>query len=276
MFQQTLGRAERIVPGRRLLTVITRSHRSWALPQLRPLRPENILIQPENRDTAPGMLLPAMVIATRDPQATIAFLPSDHFIREEARFLDRVREAAALVGASPDLLVLLGMTPEGPEIDYGWIEPGERLGSRDDPSLFSIRRFWEKPDAATATALFAAGRLWNSFVLIGKVRQLLRLFRSHLPDLYHRFAEQGDRLGRSLPEGDLDRLYRNLPRINVSRDLLTRVPDRLAVLRVSGILWSDWGTEERIFATLRRLGRTEELLRRLEPGTPAPCLAASA
>ncbi|MBI2081672.1 MAG: hypothetical protein HYT86_08135, partial [candidate division NC10 bacterium] len=180
------------------------------------------------------------------------------------------------VEADPDLLILLGIAPEGPETDYGWIEPGPILPSPGGLGLFRIRGFWEKPDAATAAALYRAGCLWNCFVLIGKVRRLLGLFRRYLPEVYEPFARAGVSPGGLASPGGLDRLYRRLPVSNISRDLLAKVPSHLAVLPVSGVSWSDWGTEERIVETLERLGRVEELRHRIEEGESACLLSASA
>lgn len=276
MFQESVDRAGRLVPRDRLLAILTRRHRPWALAQLQTLRPQNVLVQPENRETAPGMLFPALVVAHRDPEATMAFLPSDHFIGQEELFLDHLREATRLVEADPDLLILLGIAPEGPETDYGWIEPGEILTGRGGLGLFRIQGFWEKPDAATAAALYRAGCLWNCFVLIGKVRRVLTVFRRHLPEVYEPFARAGVSSGTVASPGGLDRLYRSLPVSNISRDLLAKVPRHLAVLPVSGVSWSDWGTEERVVETLERLGRVEELRQRIEKGESACLLPASA
>jgi mannose-1-phosphate guanylyltransferase len=276
MFQESVDRAGRLVPRDRLLAILTRRHRPWAFAQLRALQPENVLVQPENRETAPGILFPALVVAHRDPEATIAFLPSDHFIGQEERFLDHLREATRLVEADPDLLILLGIAPEGPETDYGWIEPGEILTGGGGLGLFRIRGFWEKPDAATAAALYRAGCLWNCFVLIGKVRRLVTLFQRYLPGVYRPFARAGVASGGLASPGRLDRLYRNLPISNISRDLLAKVPRQLAVLSVWGVSWSDWGSEERVVETLERLGRVQELRQRIEEGESACLLSASA
>lgn len=279
MFEETVGRVEHLVPPERILAVVLRRHLRWAWSQLRALRSENILIQPENRETAPGMLLPAMAVAARDRHATIAFFPSDHFIREEDRLLEHVRVAQAFVESDPTRLILLGIRPDAPTADYGWMEPGDHVAREGGLSLFRVRRFWEKPDRERAKTFFRAGYLWNSFILIGKARQVLRLFWQHLPEVYRPFVAHRHRLGALFPQRGLDPLYEMLPVRNVSQDLLTKAASRLTVLPVRGVTWSDWGTEERILETLRRLGETEETRRRLglrdsleAPSSPGPAV----
>src|SRR6185312_5045655 len=114
-----------------------------------------VLKQPESRGTAAAVLLAAEWIAARDPHATVAFFPSDHFIREEAVFVEHVADVARFIRRQPGWLVLLGVPPSEPEPEYGWIEPGERFpgpvgrrstGSGD--SWRSRRRSWRKPCSA--------------------------------------------------------------------------------------------------------------------------------
>ena len=46
-----------------------------------------------------------------------------------------------------------------------------------------------------------------------------------------------------------------MPRQNFSSHILQRVPERLAVLEMRDILWSDWGNPERILSGLEKFGR---------------------
>src|SRR5581483_5693732 len=111
-----------------------------------------LVVQPENRGTAPGILAGLRAVAAHEPLARVTILPSDHWVGDDGRFMAHVDAAFALVERRPDLVVLLGVAPEGAEADYGFIEPGETVAS----GFARVRAFHEKPPAALAARLRAA------------------------------------------------------------------------------------------------------------------------
>jgi mannose-1-phosphate guanylyltransferase len=127
LLRQTLARVEHLIPAARLLTVVTQAHMTYVHQELYNRAPETIIIQPCNRETGAGILLPVLHIVHRDPEAIVALFPSDHFIREEAPFMAAVATAVASLATHPQHLMLLGMAPEGPEREYGWIGRGAML-----------------------------------------------------------------------------------------------------------------------------------------------------
>jgi len=163
MLQHTLDRAERLIPRERSLVVVSTEHRAEVEAQLAQWPAENIIFQPANRDTAPGILLPLAHVSHRDPLANVAIFPSDHCIQHEARFIRAVSCAVAEVERFPQDFVLLGMAPDAAEEGYGWIEPSTRDEGR---TTQGVQRFGEKPDPATTHALLSRGALWNTFVCV--------------------------------------------------------------------------------------------------------------
>src|SRR5260221_7273806 len=83
LLEETLWRAESVTQRRRMVTVVAAQHRRWWEAPLWSAEPENVIVQPENKGTAPGLLLPLLHIVRRDPNATVVVLPSDHFVRQE-------------------------------------------------------------------------------------------------------------------------------------------------------------------------------------------------
>ncbi|MGE0824368.1 MAG: sugar phosphate nucleotidyltransferase [Candidatus Binatia bacterium] len=165
MLEHTLARVERMIPRERIVVVLSADHRPEAAPQLAHWPVDNVIYQPANRDTAPGILLPLAHVSHRDPLATVALFPSDHFILDEERFMASVQQAVAETQDFPHELTLLGMTPDGVEEGYGWIEPaGEERGRATQ----AVRRFWEKPSLSCAQELLARGALWNTFVCVAQ------------------------------------------------------------------------------------------------------------
>src|SRR5262245_7386775 len=101
LLRHTLARAERLIPPERLLTIITQRHLPYAREELHDRPPETTLVQPCNRETGPGILLPLLHVHRRDPEAVVVLLPADHFIREEARFMAAIACAAAYASECP-------------------------------------------------------------------------------------------------------------------------------------------------------------------------------
>lgn len=248
---QTLARVASLVPPERTVVIGNGAHTE----HLRRELPEPVpytLVQPANKGTAPGILWPTRWIAARDPDATVAVFPSDHFVRQERAFLAHVARAVRIVRKRPDLVVLLGMDPDGPEPGYGWIEPGEPV--RGAPGCVHVRGFWEKPPADLAGRFFHAGFLWNSLIVVARARTLGALGRTYLPDIDARLAELEARAGADGETWAVRQAYARMRPANFSREVLERGDGAVAVLPVHGVLWSDWGTPERVVRTLRRIG----------------------
>lgn len=264
MFQHTLDRAARLTPQDRMVTVVAQSHRHDALAQLEGRGGSTILFQPANRDTAAGVFLPLTYIRARAPQATVVLYPSDHFVYPENRFLETVQRAVQIAESGPDRVVMLGVAPDRLELDYGWIQPGQSIADLREEPVQAVQSFLEKPDAAQADAALRAGALWNTLVCAATVEQLWTLGWQCLPDLMPLFERLSQAIGGSEEGRALDAIYQDMPVKNFSSDLLQRVPEKLAVIELTGVLWSDWGKPERIAETLRRIDR--------RPAFPLACL----
>ena len=251
---RTRARVGRIVGPDRTCLVLTRTHEPFYAPLIAEGLRGPLVVQPCGRGAAPAILYALLRIAEVAPLATVALFPSDHFVSDEAGFMAHVEAGFAAVEARPDLIVLLGMEAAGPEVQYGWIEAGDRVLDRPAYPVYGVRRFWEKPTRALAETLFQRGCLWNTFVLVAGVPALLALIRAAAPLLYGTFMTAW--LGRStLGEREAMRsLYARLPSTNFSEEVLGTTAATLAVLPVRGVTWSDWGEPARVLGTLERLG----------------------
>ena len=205
-----------------------------------------MLAQPSDRGTAAGVLLPVHFIHARDPEATVAVFPIDHFIPEEAAFMRHVAAAAGYAGAHPEWLVLLGAEPTEPEPDYGWIEPGECIGSTQNGPLHRVWTFWEKPPVEVARTLFARGSLWNTFVFASSVAGVIDAGLRCAPLLHDRLVRLGTFVGTPFQSWALEQAYLLAPRVDFSRAVLQSSLPALAVLRVPALAWCDLGTPERV------------------------------
>ena len=231
--------------------VLTRTHERFFKELLNDCTADRRLIQPENKGTAPAVLLSLLRIAQIAPEGVVAFFPSDHHFTEEARFMSEVEMALDLVEAEPSLITLLGVTPEHSEEQYGWIEPVKSSVKQDEQRVFRVRRFWEKPSRNVAQRLMRSGALWNTFVMVGHVKALLDIIFWTLPDLYRTLSSAGDLLGSRDEDQVLSELYSNIPSLNFSTEVLSRRPDQLSVLKLSNVGWTDLGEPQRVASTIQ-------------------------
>lgn len=249
LLQATIERAHALAPPRRMIVVVSRTHEATARRQLAEWPEIEILPQPENRGTAFGIMLPLVHLRRRDPEASVAILPSDHYVPRPRPFIDGVRRAQRSPG-----ITLLGIAPDRPEVDLGWIVPQGPIGG----GLEGVARFVEKPGLLAAEALFRAGALWNALVVTGRLRDLWALVADHLPEEAAAF-DAAERFAA------IDALYRNARPTDLSRAVLEKARG-LQVARVAGSGWADWGTPERVLDSLDGTPALDHLLQRILEG----------
>jgi mannose-1-phosphate guanylyltransferase len=253
LLRQTLDRVSLAIPEERTLVVTVRRHAGYIAEEFSGSTHPRILAQPLDRGTAAGVLYPAHWIAWRNPEATVAIFPSDHFLLGETSFMAHVAEVVAWVEKHPERLVLLGAPPSSPEVEYGWIEPGEALGDVSTGPVRAVRQFWEKPSVARARACLESGHLWNTSVLVGKVATLVQTGWQAQPGLSDRLAHIEPFVGTPEEADAVRQAYELMPRANFSKDVLEAAGDVLAVSRLPRIVWSDLGSPHRVMEALTRM-----------------------
>jgi mannose-1-phosphate guanylyltransferase len=271
LLRQTLDRTGLSIPWARTAVVAHQRHARYVAEEFAGLAGPHVLMQPADRGTAAAVLLAAHWISWRSPGSVVAVFPSDHFIQGEAPFMSHVRAVAACVRRTPDRLVLLGATPTEPETQYGWIEPGARVGRVGGEPLWRVRAFIEKPSPEAARRARDRGDLWNTFVMIGAVATLLRLGRDALPLLGERLAAIEPTSGTIGEPAAVTCAYAGIPKSDFCREVLQPYPSALGVSRLPRrIRWSDWGTPERVIASLRAANLAPSWLRDLDRSAAAP------
>lgn len=222
-----------------------------------------MIVQPENKGTAPAILYSLIRVAKESLDATVAFFPSDHYFSDDEAFMRNVESAFSAAERNPNAVVLLGIEPEKPETSYGWIEPTESLFGGMAGSVSRVKKFWEKPSSGVAKKLLEAGCLWNSFVMIGKVGTFLDMFKRHLPEMFRMFSASAKLLGTSQESAVLRSIYSWIDETNFSSEVLERSSKELLVMRVADVGWSDWGEPQRVVGTLTNLGIHTEWMQAL-------------
>jgi len=255
LLRQTLDRIRPRIPISRTVVVTHMRDAEYVAEEFGRGEAPECLLQPEDRGTAAAILWAAHVIRQRDPDAVAVVFPSDHYVVGEPEFMGHVLDVVAFVRRNGERLVLIGAIPTEAETQYGWIEPGEPVGRIHGGAVYGITRFCEKPDPDVARAFQDAGAFWNTFILVSSVETLKTVGAAALPQLDARF-ERLDALSDAPEELRAIRQAFSLsPRASFSRDVLERAPCALAVSPLpASVVWTDWGTRERVVASLRRAG----------------------
>ncbi|MGH7836181.1 MAG: sugar phosphate nucleotidyltransferase [Candidatus Binatia bacterium] len=254
LLDQTRRRVALEVAAKRTLYVVNRAHEPYYAPLLAGETASNLVVQPRNCGTAPAILYSLLRIAAVDPTALVVFCPSDHYISDDEKFMAHIRSALDAARHRRGLVVLLGIQPESPEVEYGWIEPSQPILIPGGSRLLGVRRFWEKPNSTVARLLQVRGCLWNSFVMVSSVAGLLELIENAMPGLCREFARLQRALGTLKEAERANSLYQSLTESNFSHQVLAACPERLAALRVSGVKWNDLGEPKRVIASLSLAG----------------------
>ena len=254
VLEQTITRAEMVIPSDQILVAVVRAHERFYTPLLADISPRCMVIQPENRGSAPAILYALLRLLTMAPEGPVAIFPSDHYVSDDRVFMAHVDGALAMVVSRPELAIVLGIAPDTDEVEYGWIEAGEMIGEASAWPLFKVRSFWEKPLRAFADTLRAGGCFWNSFVIAAYPSLLISLIRRAIPTLFDAFVTVESRVSTPWEAESIRRLYSALPPADFSKDVLTPRAADLAVLPVKGVTWSDLGEPRRVMATLARMG----------------------
>jgi mannose-1-phosphate guanylyltransferase len=241
LVQEALQRAAAAAPVQRVCTVVAEAHRRWWMPILSNLPEENVIVQPQNRGTAYGILLPLLRIAERDPDATVVLLPADHYLRDEQIMAKSLRRAAELAESDRDSIYLLGVEPDEPDTELGYILPK----SRSPNEAVGVARFIEKPSEIRARVLLDQGALWNVFIMAASASALLGLFEGK-----HAAAMAAM---READGAAIATVYQRLSSVDFSRDVLQGKESLLKVLAVPHCGWTNLGTPEGLGVALESL-----------------------
>jgi mannose-1-phosphate guanylyltransferase len=234
------------------LLMLTRKHENYFAGEVKEVEPSCLLIQPHNHGTATAIAYCVTRLRQMDPHGLVAFFPSDHHFANDEAFIGHIDSAFTQARSQPERVILLGIEPEAPEEEYGWIEPGPPLAGESTDNIFEVARFWEKPTRAFASDLMGRGCLWNSFVMVGAVGAFIGIIQRTLPNLLACFESMWATTSPGMEDRALHGLYLGLPRANFSDEVLSARPSNLAVMRARGLGWTDLGEPERVFSMLLR------------------------
>ena len=261
LLNHALGRARRLAPPERLISVVQEAHRRWWRVELADLPERNVISQPGNRGTAVALLQAVATIHSRDRDATVLVLPSDHEVEDERAWHATLRRVADAATLGREHVFLVGVEPQA-DAGFGWIVPGDR----SEHGTRTVLRFSEKPGIEEAAWLARQGALCSTFVFASSMRTFLDVFRSHPCERIARYAQS---VSDALPGFGISAATTlDFPYSDFSHDLLERAPHRTRLVAGDPCGWTDLGTPNRLARWLGRRGSASSAVR-----SPLPSLA---
>ncbi len=236
LFQTTFKRLQSLIPKENIYVLTNEKYVEMVKEQIPHIMDEQIVPEPEMRNTAPSILLGAFKIQKKNPNALIAVAPSDHWIEDEDEFLKSIQLAFDSV-EEQDRLVTLGIEPTYPNTGYGYI----KYDSENKDKIKKVEQFTEKPTRKVAERFLEAGNYsWNAGIFIWKASYVIDQFKKHLPEMYRLFDKGKDILNTSEEDKFLENNYPNAQNISIDYGIMEKA-EEVYVIPVS-FTWNDLGT----------------------------------
>jgi len=235
LLQLTFDRFRQLVPVQNILIVSNVIYKDLILEQLPEIKSDQILLEPNRRNTAPCIAYAVNRIKSMTDKANIIVAPSDHLILKETVFLDALKVGLDFVDKN-DCLLTLGIKPSRPETGYGYIQVEE--GESD---LCKVKAFTEKPNAELAKVFFETGEFfWNSGIFLWNLKAIDSAFNELLPDVAFKFKEGKQYFNTPEEQEFINQMYPSCPNISIDYGIMEKASNVYVLCADFG--WTDLGT----------------------------------
>src|SRR5574344_611438 len=181
MLQITFDRAKKIVREDKIFIATNEKYIELVKAQLPTIKAQNIISEPYSKNTAPSIALACRYINQIYEDQNLAFIPSDHLIKDETDFKNKILDGAKFVNKNHSSIVTIGITPSRPETGYGYI----KLNSKIKRGVNKVEKFVEKPNLETAISYFNSQEyLWNAGMFIFNLNNMIDVFEKNLPKTF--------------------------------------------------------------------------------------------
>lgn len=240
MIQLTVDRINSFIPLDNIYMVTNKSHVQNINDQLPEIGLENILIEPMIKETAACIGYSAVKLLKQDKDAVMIVLPSDHYIEDEAQFIETIKQGLD-IALKRNCLVTMGIKPTRPETAYGYIETGKRLEGEPEAPVYKVKRFTEKPNKEKAQEFIDKGTyLWNSGMFIWKASVLLEQYKEFLPDMYECLINISEAAGTYREADVVEQEYMKIDGISIDYGIMEKSND--VYVMETNFKWDDIGS----------------------------------
>lgn len=246
LIQSTYDRFEAILPAENIFVITSTEYFGMVTEQLTNLLPENLLLEPERKNTAPCIGYACYKIGKLNPNANIVIAPSDHIILGDAKFENIIQKSFDFVSSNSSL-VTIGIKPTKPATGYGYIQYIE-----SDTHLFKkVKTFTEKPNLELAKTFVQSGDfLWNAGIFVWNVKSFFESFEKNLPEMGELFRSIWDDLNTLKESTIIDNVYSRFNNISIDYGLMEKADDVYVI--PADFQWSDLGTWSSIYENLEK------------------------
>ncbi|MBP1637390.1 MAG: mannose-1-phosphate guanylyltransferase [Bacteroidetes bacterium] len=235
LIQMTYDRFRAIIPASNILIVSNIIYKDLILEQLPEIKPEQVLLEPARRNTAPCIAYAVQRIKAVASDANIIVAPSDHLIMKEAEFLETIKTGLDFVEKN-DSLLTLGIKPSRPETGYGYIQVDDGT-----TNLRKVKTFTEKPNAELAQVFYETGEFfWNSGIFLWNLKTIDNAFKVYLPEVANKFSEGKDSYNTPKEQEFINEMYPSCPNISIDYGIMEKAESVYVLCAEFG--WSDLGT----------------------------------
>jgi len=243
MLKLTFNRLKKISPTDKIYVVAGKHLREKIHDELEELPEENYISEPSGKSTTPCIGLAANLIHKRDPNAVIGIFPSDHLIRDLARFEECV-EKGRQAALNNNALVTFGIRPTRPATGYGYIQYNQ--SDKIEEGVYKVKTFAEKPDKNTAQKFLEHGNfLWNSGMFIWQAETILKEIDQHLPDLGHSLKKLYPEIGKPDYQEKLEEEWGTIRKESIDYGVMEKAK-KVYVVK-SNFTWNDVGSWDAVY-----------------------------
>lgn len=242
LFQLMVRRLRRTIGIENIHISTGVSYRDVVLEQVPELPPENVIAEPEMRDTLAAVGFAVALLNRRSPGATIATLwGADHVIRRDEEFTRCLQDAYALA-RERDWVVKIDVRPTTPSDALGYIEYGAQRTLVNGRPVYRFVRQIEKPPVDQARQFIEAGTyLWNTGYIVWTAEKILSLYEQHAPEAFHALQDIVAAVERHESEERIAELYRAIPKMSVDKGVFEKMSGEDMVVMPADLGWGDVG-----------------------------------
>lgn len=238
LIQMTYERLVHIAPSENIYVVTNESYKQIVLDQLPDLKPDQVLTEPQRKNTAPCIAYAAAKIQALNPHATLVISPADHLILQEQNFVSTIN--AAISAAEHGRIATIGILPTRPDTGYGYIE-FDAANNVIPNAVIPVKQFREKPDLETAEKFVAAGNFyWNSGIFVWKASIVLGALKEFQSEIYNLFAGDLTKYNGPGEQDYVNHAFNVCSDISIDFAVMEHAKNIDVVL--SNFDWSDLGT----------------------------------
>ncbi|MBR5432714.1 MAG: mannose-1-phosphate guanylyltransferase [Bacteroidales bacterium] len=244
--QMTVDRFAKIVPKENILIVTAAKYKDLVAEQLPEIAPENVLLEPYKRNTAPCIAYATYKLISRNPDATVVVSPSDHYIADEGLFTDTVCSVMKYASTNNDLFTI-GIKPTSPNVNYGYIQANKKRGFEfEGHKAYAVKTFTEKPDAELAKVFVDSGEfLWNSGIFIWNLKTIKGELENCLPNVASMFAAGEGLYYTDAEPAFINKVYEDSTSISIDYGVMEKTRKAHVFEGLFG--WSDLGTWQSLY-----------------------------